>query len=107
MPTEDQEIAGLIAELEKRRGYKINQYFQATGPYRRELYPKHLEFMRAGAVHRERLFLKANRVGGIRRRSLVSLRVTGSCLLKNAADYSPSARAAAARTCGTRKGLVR
>lgn len=34
-----------------------------SGPLRRELYPKHLDFFRAGAVHHERLFLAANRVG--------------------------------------------
>jgi phage terminase large subunit-like protein len=61
---EEQELAAIAAELERRANYKINKYFQDDGPYRRELYPKHLAFMRAGAVHRERLFLKANRVGG-------------------------------------------
>lgn len=34
-----------------------------TGALRRELYPKHLDFFRAGAEHRERLMLAANRVG--------------------------------------------
>lgn len=37
--------------------------FPDDGPYRRELYPKQLEFFRAGAVHRERLFMAGNRVG--------------------------------------------
>ena len=32
-------------------------------PLRRELYIKHLEFMQAGAKHRERCFMAANRVG--------------------------------------------
>lgn len=63
-PRDDQELQAVLGELEKRRAYKIHQYFQDTGPYRRELYPKHLEFMRAGKEHNERLFLKANRVGG-------------------------------------------
>jgi phage terminase large subunit-like protein len=42
---------------------KILSYFPDTGPLRRELYPKHLEFFRAGADHRERLMLAANRIG--------------------------------------------
>lgn len=51
-------------ELERRRaGRKLSTYFPDAGPLRRELYPKHLEFFRAGATKRERLFLAANRVG--------------------------------------------
>jgi len=42
---------------------KILQYFPETGPLRRELYPRHLEFFEAGTTHRERLMLAANRVG--------------------------------------------
>lgn len=37
--------------------------FPDQGPLRRDLYAKHLEFFRAGAAHRERLFLAANRIG--------------------------------------------
>lgn len=37
--------------------------FPDTGPLRRELYPKHLEFFAHGKRHRERLFCAANRVG--------------------------------------------
>ena len=42
---------------------KLFDYFPDEGPLRRELYYKHLEFFEAGVVHRERLFLAANRVG--------------------------------------------
>lgn len=49
------------ARLEQRN--KIATYYPDKGPLRRELYPKHLEFFEAGATHRERLFLAANRVG--------------------------------------------
>jgi len=42
---------------------KINAYFPDEGPLRRELYRKHLQFFRDGAVHRERAFVAANRVG--------------------------------------------
>ena len=52
------------AELERRQGGRFRTIFPDTGPYRRELYPKHTEFIRLGATVRERLFLKANRTGG-------------------------------------------
>ena len=52
------------AELEKRAGGRFKTIFPDEGPYRRELYAKHMDFFRLGAIHRERLFLKANRVGG-------------------------------------------
>jgi hypothetical protein len=42
---------------------RIDSYYPDEGPLRRELYPKHLEFFRAGVEHRERCFLAANRVG--------------------------------------------
>ena len=44
-------------------GRKIQTYFPDTGPLRRELYPKHIEFFHHGKSHRERLMLAANRVG--------------------------------------------
>src|ERR1700744_4932602 len=57
--------AVLLAERihQLRRTNAIQAYFPETGPLRRELYPKHLEFFRAGLEHRERLMLAANRVG--------------------------------------------
>lgn len=42
---------------------KLLTYYPDTGPLRRGLYPKHLAFFEAGAVHRERLMLAANRIG--------------------------------------------
>lgn len=50
-------------ELEKRRYNYINSLFPENGIFRRELYPKHLEFFSAGKTHRERIFIAANRVG--------------------------------------------
>lgn len=38
-------------------------YYPDAGPFRRELYPKHMQFFRAGATHNERAFIAANRVG--------------------------------------------
>ena len=52
------------AELVRRTSEnRIDAYYPDEGPLRRELYPKHLEFFRAGVEHRERCFLAANRVG--------------------------------------------
>lgn len=56
----------ILAELERRKGGRFQTIFPAEGPYRRELYPKHMELFAAGATYKERLFMKANRVGGTR-----------------------------------------
>ena len=45
------------------RRLKLYSYYPESGPLRRALYPKHMTFFRAGAKHRERLFLAANRTG--------------------------------------------
>jgi len=42
---------------------KLFSYYPETGPLRRELYPKHMEFFRAGGKYRERCFMAANRIG--------------------------------------------
>ena len=53
-----------MEEKERRKARrKIDVYYPDSGPLRRELYPKHLAFFAAGAQHRERLMLAANRVG--------------------------------------------
>lgn len=58
------ELLRLEAERERREARrKWLTYFPDAGPLRRELYPKHLEFFKAGAEHRQRLMLAANRVG--------------------------------------------
>ena len=57
-------MLALLEERRRRRSRRrIDAYYPDTGPLRRELYPRHLEFFRAGARHRERLMLAANRVG--------------------------------------------
>jgi len=43
--------------------HRLEYFFPDRGPYRRDLYPKHLEFFRAGRFRRSRAFLAANRVG--------------------------------------------
>ena len=47
----------------RRRRRKLFTYYPDNGPLRRDLYPKHMAFFRAGARHNERLMLAANRVG--------------------------------------------
>jgi hypothetical protein len=58
--------AAAAAELAKRKKEKearnkIASMFPDEGPFRRELYPKHMEFFKAGAKFKERLFMAANR----------------------------------------------
>jgi len=58
------ELLKLLDEKERRkRGRKILSYYPDTGPLRRELYPKHMQFFEAGSAKRQRLFLAANRIG--------------------------------------------
>jgi len=58
------ELLHLLEERARRKRYRlIDELFPDSGPYARHLYPKHLEFFRAGAFHRERLALMANRAG--------------------------------------------
>lgn len=63
----DDEVRGLLRDVEAtiraEKFGKFHTYFPDDGPLRRALYPKHLEFFRAGASHTERLLLAANRVG--------------------------------------------
>ena len=51
-----------VSERENRESLLFTR-FPDTGPFRRELYPKHISFFEAGLEHRIRLFLAANRVG--------------------------------------------
>ena len=50
------------AERERRLSPFLTM-FSDTGPGRRELYPKQIEFFAAGLQYKERLFMAANRVG--------------------------------------------
>jgi phage terminase large subunit-like protein len=54
----------LLEEREKAvRQNRMALFYPDEGPLRRELYARHLDFFAAGAIHRERCFLAANRVG--------------------------------------------
>lgn len=61
---ERQAIILKIREVQRRTEVrKLFTYYPETGPLRRELYPRHMEFFSAGAAHRERCFMAANRIG--------------------------------------------
>lgn len=53
----------LVDEETYQAGRKLWTYYPDEGPLRRELYAKHLAFFAAGAVHKERAAMAANRVG--------------------------------------------
>ena len=53
----------LQLKQERSKFNKVDDYFSNIGPTRRELYPKHLEFFKAGKTNRQRLLMAANRVG--------------------------------------------
>ncbi len=58
------ELLTLLEAKEQQLKYnKISALFPLTGPYRRELYKKHVAFMQAGKDYQERAFIAANRVG--------------------------------------------
>lgn len=56
MATFTNEEYAILEELERRAHYPLRTYSWVN-------YPKHLELMKAGAQHRERLMIAANRVG--------------------------------------------
>lgn len=59
-----QQLQELRQEQQRRASQrKLFSYYPDSGPLRRELYRKHLEFFAAGTKYRERLMLAANRVG--------------------------------------------
>lgn len=60
---QQQDIVMLEEALRRRKHNRIDWYYPDTGPLRRELYPKSLEFFAAGATHSERMVMAANRVG--------------------------------------------
>lgn len=52
-----------LAHLKRLDTSDFYTYFPDTGPTRRELYPRHMEFFESGATFPQRLFCAANRVG--------------------------------------------
>lgn len=63
-PAEKRELLALMEEKQRRESRnKLATYYPDEGPLRRELYPRHMEFFRAGEQYRERCFMAANRIG--------------------------------------------
>jgi phage terminase large subunit-like protein len=63
-PEEKGELYDLLRTREALIAHKkLLKYYPDSGSLRRELYPKHLVFFRAGRERRENCFLAANRVG--------------------------------------------
>lgn len=61
--TKIQEIA-ILEEIERRKKTrKLFTYYPDKGPLRRELYKKHIQFFKAGAIHQERAAIAGNRCG--------------------------------------------
>lgn len=56
-------LAHQLAEIRLRARNKIDRMFPDEGPYRRELYPKHLEVIRATASYNQVAFIAANKIG--------------------------------------------
>src|SRR3954452_519760 len=56
-------LAHQLAEIRRRARNKIDRMFPDEGPYRRELYPKHLEVIRATASYNQVAFIAANKIG--------------------------------------------
>jgi len=56
-------LSDIEAAIRYKKRRKIESYFPDTGPFRRELYTKHMEFFEAGSKYAERLFIAANKVG--------------------------------------------
>lgn len=56
-------LAAVDAALLLKSRNKMAQYFPDTGPCRRELYPKHMAVIAAGATKRERALVAGNRIG--------------------------------------------
>lgn len=57
------ELARRQLEAQRQTGVGFERLFPDDGPYSRQHYPRHCEFFAAGAQHRERVLLAANRVG--------------------------------------------
>ena len=57
-------LLSLIGERDRRRAMrKWLTYYPDSGPFRRNLYPKHIAFFAAGKRYQQRLMMAANRVG--------------------------------------------
>lgn len=56
-------LAELVAEMRRRNRNKFDRMYPDEGKYRRALYPRHMEVIRATATHNQVAFIAGNRVG--------------------------------------------
>jgi len=57
-------LAETLSIIDDRATYDKQQFlFPETGPFRRDLYPKHMLFFEAGASYKERALIAGNRTG--------------------------------------------
>jgi phage terminase large subunit-like protein len=57
-------VAEALSELENRRKYRMIDFmFPDTGKFSRDKYKKHVDFIKAGATHAERMFSGGNQSG--------------------------------------------
>lgn len=63
-PEAQEELLALLAEYERQaKQNHIDDFYPDTGPLRRDLYQRHLEFFWAGGRFRERCAMAGNRIG--------------------------------------------
>lgn len=63
-PSRQKDALKLLEEAKRRVSVsRLFSYYPDEGPLRRDLYPRHMEFFKAGADYRERCFMAANRIG--------------------------------------------
>ena len=63
-PQEQEEILQALEVLANDQKYnKFRNFFPDEGEFKRELYPKHIDFFKAGSKYKERGFIAGNRVG--------------------------------------------
>ena len=56
-------LSALLNEQRRRRRNKIDSLFPDAGPFRRELYPKHLQVIEATATCNQVAFIAGNKIG--------------------------------------------
>lgn len=56
-------LSDLLAEQRRRKRRKIDSMFPLEGPFRRALYPKHMEVIAATAIANQVAFIAGNRLG--------------------------------------------
>lgn len=113
MSTKDREaieLAKLLAEKQRRVQYnRLNNWFPEEGPFRRELYKKHVAFMDAGSRFIQRMFIAANQSGKTQTAGFeTALHLTGLYpeWFKGKRFYKPTTGWAASKTTSVTRDSV-